>query len=303
MSLTIRLLDYLSTRSRRSIWIMSVLTVLVVGTIDHATGTVLAMALFYLLPISVASWSLGRRPGIFIAVLSTIALEASEALSGDAGLLLIVWNGTTRLGVFLIVASLIAEFRHLLSHQIELSLTDPLTDARNRRAFQEAAEHELQAMRRHHQPLSFGFMDVDNFKTVNDTLGHAAGDRVLITVAETLRAKLRGADVMARLGGDEFGILMPQTDASGARKVIPRLIASLAEEIDQQDWPVRFSVGVVSCVVAPSDVDTLIRLGDTLMYAAKRAGKNRIEYGLYPDVSAESDAAPAVQVLPGSDTL
>ncbi len=301
MSLTVRLLDYLSTRSHRSIWILAVLIVLSVGVIDYATGTVLAMALFYLLPISVVSWSLGRGPGIFIAVLSTIALEGSEALSGDAGVLLIAWNGATRLGVFLVVASLIAEFRHLLSHQIQLSLTDPLTDARNRRAFQEAAEHELQAMRRHHQPLAFGFMDVDNFKYVNDTLGHGAGDHVLITVAETLRAKLRGADVMARLGGDEFGILMPQTDATGARKVIARLIASLADEIDEHSWPVKFSVGVITCTVAPADVDTLIRLGDELMYAAKRAGKNRIEYGAYPGASPAASAEPAVQALSGPE--
>src|SRR5512142_1083742 len=127
MSLTVRLLGYLSSRSRRSVWLVSLLTVLVVGVADYATGTVLAMALFYLLPISVASWSLGRREGQFLALLSTIALEGSQALSGETGPLLIVWNAVTRLGVFLIVAALISEFRHLLSHQTELSLTDPLT--------------------------------------------------------------------------------------------------------------------------------------------------------------------------------
>lgn len=293
MSLTFRLLNFLSERSRLSLWLMAVFGVLLLGVIDYATGTVITIALFYLLPISAASWSLGRRSGQVVALLSALVLEGAQVLSGESGALLIAWNAATRLGIFLVIASLIAEFRHLLRRQTELSLTDPLTDAHNRRAFQETAERELQTMRRHPQPLSFGFMDMDNFKIVNDTLGHAAGDQVLIAVAETLRSKLRGADVMARLGGDEFGILMPQTDPTAARRAVPRLMAALADEVDRHNWPVRFSVGVVTCAVAPPDVDSLIRLGDELMYAAKRAGKDRIEYGLYTG----GPGKPAAQAL------
>ncbi len=297
MSLTTRLLNYLSRRSPASIWLFVLLTVLLIGAVDYATGTVVTIAFFYLLPISVTSWALGRRAGWIVAVLSAAVLEGAQVLSGESGWLLILWNAAARLGVFIVVATLIAEFRHLLSHQTELSRTDPLTDAGNRRAFQEAAERELQAMRRHRQPLSFGFMDVDNFKFVNDTLGHAAGDQVLVSVAETLRSKLRGADVMARLGGDEFGILMPQTAGSAARRAMPRLVAALTEDMEQHHWPVKFSVGVVTCEEAPPDVDNLIRLGDELMYAAKRAGKDRIEYGLYPAAAGEQAAEAGVRVL------
>ncbi len=297
MPLTIRLLDYLSRRSRGSIWLFTLLTVVGIGVIDYLTGMVLTVAFFYLLPVSVAGWALGRRPGWIIAILSAAVLEGAQVLSGESGWLLILWNAVARLGVFLVVANLIAEFRHLLRHQTELSLTDPLTDASNRRALQEAAERELQAMRGQGQPLSFAYLDVDNFKTVNDTLGHAAGDRVLITVAETLRSKLWGSDVMARLGGDEFGILMPRTEASSARRVLLRLMSALREEVKRQNWPIDFSVGVVTCTEAPPDVDSLIRLGDELMYAAKRAGKSRIEYGSYPGAPGERPAEPAAHIL------
>ncbi len=90
---------------------------------------------------------------------------------------------------------------------------------------------------------------------------------------------------------------MPQTEGSAARKAMPRLVAALAEDIERHRWPVKFSVGVVTCEVAPPDVDSLIRLGDELMYAAKRAGKDRIEYGRYPAAAGEHAAEAGTRVL------
>lgn len=109
----------------------------------------------------------------------------------------------------------------------ELARIDPLTHVSNRRAFYELAEIEIVRARRNGCPLSVAYMDVDNFKFVNDDLGHATGDLVLVTIASTLRSELRASDIVARLGGDEFAILLPETDAESAQAVLDKLRARL----------------------------------------------------------------------------
>lgn len=283
MSLTVRFLNYLSRRRPITIWMILTACLALVGYTDYLTGTHVTITFFYLIPIAIAAWVLGQKAGWLVAALSTLVLQLALGAAGDtASTPIILWNAIARLAVFLVVANLIAEFRRLLKHQTELSRTDPLTDILNWRAFHEAANGELKGMQQVQKPLTFAFIDIDDFKSINDSLGHAAGDRVLIAVATCLRSQLWGTDVEVRLGGDEFGILMPHTDAVAARKVILRLQKSLLDEMAKQNWPVTFSIGVVTCNHPPADLDQLVQLGDQAMYAAKRGGKNRIEYHLYP---------------------
>jgi diguanylate cyclase (GGDEF)-like protein len=193
-----------------------------------------------------------------------------------------LWNMAVRLGVFLVVADLVSEFRRLLTHQTELSRTDSLTGVLNRRAFHEAGDAEVNRMRRYLRPLTLAFMDIDNFKAVNDASGHRAGDALLVCVAQCLESQLRSMDLVSRLGGDEFAILFPETGQAGAQKALPRLRDSLQREMAASKWPVTFSIGVVTCTAAPEDMDHLVHFADQLMYAAKRRGKDCIEYASYP---------------------
>ncbi len=284
MSLTVRLLNYLAGRSKTTVWLITALSLIALGLIDYITGSKISITFFYLLPVSLASWSLGKTPGRMMALLSALIVQAGQLLGGgESSAPLILWNTAVRLGVFLVVANLISEFRHLLKHQTELSRTDSLTGILNRRAFHEAGDTEVDRMRRYGRPLTLAFMDVDNFKAVNDASGHAVGDALLVCVAECLESQLRSTDLVARLGGDEYGILLPETGQAAAQKVLPRLQETLLREMARSKWPVTFSVGVVTCTAPPASMEHLVHLADQLMYAAKRRGKNCVEYTLYPD--------------------
>jgi diguanylate cyclase (GGDEF)-like protein len=121
-------------------------------------------------------------------------------------------------------------------------------------------------------------MDVDDFKLVNDRLGHSTGDRLLRTVAETLKEHSREVDVVARLGGDEFAVLMPETGERAARVAVARLRRRLLESSRAEGWPVTFSFGVVTWAAPPPSVDEMLRAADELMYAAKREGKDGVRH-------------------------
>ena len=163
-----------------------------------------------------------------------------------------------------------------LAAEKELSRSDPLTGLPNRRAFYEVALAEADRARRYRHPLSLAYLDVDNFKQVNDDYGHDAGDELLVRVAEVLRRNLRNNDTVARLGGDEFAMLLPETPASATDAVIGKLQAKLDYAAIDNDWPVNFSIGMITFTSPPTDVDEMLRAADQLMYSVKRDRKSRV---------------------------
>jgi diguanylate cyclase (GGDEF)-like protein len=160
----------------------------------------------------------------------------------------------------------------------ELARTDYLTGAVNGRSFAELAEAEINRARRNEHPFSVAFMDVDDFKLVNDREGHSAGDRLLQLVSDTIRHNVRNVDTVARLGGDEFAVLMPETGDDAAQVVIRRVRRELLDVVKRRGWPVTFSVGVVTWDIPPTSVDDVLRAADDLMYTAKRLGKNTVRH-------------------------
>jgi diguanylate cyclase (GGDEF)-like protein len=283
MAQTIRILTFLDRQKKTTLWGIITLLLLALGIIDYFTGAELSISLFYLVPISLASWSLGIKPGQVVAMFAALIWQASNLLAGEhvSGPFVIIWNTAIRLGVFLIYSTLLSEFRIVLQHQTELSRTDPLTGILNRRSFYEAVSMELKKIDRYQRIFSVVFIDLDNFKSVNDAFGHLTGDALLVRVAECINRQLRGTDIAARLGGDEYAILMAETDEAAAQKAIPRIQTALIDEMAAAKWPVTFSMGVLTCNAAPSSVQDTLHLSDQLMYAAKRSGKNCIEYGSY----------------------
>ena len=124
--------------------------------------------------------------------------------------------------------------------------------------------------------ISIVYIDLDNFKEVNDSLGHKEGDEVLRTAAQTLKNNVRDIDVIARLGGDEFGILIPDLDYEEAKKAIIRLKSTLDNIMCNRKWNVTASIGAVTCPKGACSVDSLIKMADNLMYEVKSNGKNGI---------------------------
>ncbi|MBI3014821.1 MAG: GGDEF domain-containing protein, partial [Candidatus Tectomicrobia bacterium] len=163
-----------------------------------------------------------------------------------------------------------------------LARTDSLTGVINRRYFFELAQRENSRAHRHKQPFTVMFIDLDNFKDVNDVSGHMTGDALLRLVGETMRKNLRQTDIIARLGGDEFAVLLPETGPEPSVHIVMRkLQENLLQVMEKNGWPVTFSIGAVTFLRPPSSVDEMIRLPDDLMYSVKGKGKNMIKYAVF----------------------
>jgi diguanylate cyclase (GGDEF)-like protein len=157
--------------------------------------------------------------------------------------------------------------------------TDSLTGALNRRAMEEAASRETARCIRHRRPLCMIVLDVDHFKQINDTRGHAAGDRVLQRLVDEVKAMLRKNDLIARTGGEEFTILLPDTDATEcivAAERVRKVIEAL--EVPFEDRPIRFTVsaGIAQLDSSNGDWEGMMRRADSAMYAAKGHGRNAV---------------------------
>jgi diguanylate cyclase (GGDEF)-like protein/PAS domain S-box-containing protein len=195
--------------------------------------------------------------------LSTIARDISEVKHKEAQLELVQ-----------------EQLEASLTKERELSRQDPLTGLANRRAFLETSEIEKDRSRRYHHCFNIAYIDLDGFKKVNDTLGHAVGDQVLIAVADTLRSNLRSTDAVARLGGDEFAVLLTETDAASAEKVLRKLHELLRAAMKKHGWNVDCSIGLASYLCPPESMDNIIRTADGLMYSVKANGKGALAVAL-----------------------
>lgn len=262
----------------------AVAAVLVLGVVDYLTGYEISFAVFYVLPVAFVTWNAGQRPGVAMALLSALVWYLSNSLAGETFSHPAVpyWNAGTRLVFLSIITYLLSRLRRAIEHERELSRTDSLTGLLNRRAFYDLGTAELDRQRRHQRPFSVAYVDVDDFKAVNDREGHAAGDALLVAVAHTLRAGLRGTDLVARLGGDEFAALLIETDHGTATRLAAALRERLLAEARRRSWPVTFSIGLVTCAVVPPSVDALVQMADAQMYHAKREGKNRLVTAPFP---------------------
>lgn len=187
-------------------------------------------------------------------------------------------------GSILVLAGLFVVFRQLQAHdrvyqdRIErLAHFDPLTGLPNRSLLADRLQQAIALATRGHAPLAVLMIDLDGFKDVNDTQGHAAGDELLKAVAERARECVRTSDTIGRLGGDEFLAILPETDVHGAELVGKKLVEAMARphRIDGRDVRVSVSVGASLLPDHGRDAQSLQRAADAALYEAKSAGKNR----------------------------
>jgi diguanylate cyclase (GGDEF)-like protein len=175
----------------------------------------------------------------------------------------------------------VSALKSALEREKELARTDYLTGAVNSRLFFELVQMEIDRSQRYEHPFTLVYIDLDNFKAVNDQFGHTTGDLVLRAVVSYAKKYLRKIDVIARLGGDEFALLLPETNQESAGVALTKLQGGLLEEMRQNNWPITFSIGVLTCNVAPLKSDELVKMADELMYSVKRGSKNAIRYSTY----------------------
>ncbi|MFO7640597.1 MAG: diguanylate cyclase [Candidatus Competibacteraceae bacterium] len=174
----------------------------------------------------------------------------------------------------------ITERRALELEMRRLATTDPLTGLANRRVFLDQVARELERFQRYDKPVALLMLDLDSFKRINDTRGHATGDAVLQHFANVARESLRKIDLLGRLGGEEFAALLPGTDAAGAVHLAERLRQAVAErpaEIEGGSLAYTVSIGVTWFASADSNADAILARADRALYHAKDNGRNQVE--------------------------
>ncbi len=280
-------MDILASLERpgRSFWIVVGFSLIGgVGLLDFLTRYEFDFSLLYLIPIALLTWLTGRRLGMVASVLSVCLRLLSHVATENsiAELVVPAWNALIRLSMFVIVALLLSALRKALDRERELAKVDYMTGAINSRFFSEVVQMELHRTRRYKHPFTIAYLDIDNFKSVNDQLGHTIGDQVLRAVVTQAKQRLRKTDVVARVGGDEFAVLLPETDQDAAKVVLSTLHNDIVGGLQQRQWPVTLSIGVLTCRDAPQAPDDVVRMVDDLMYSVKRGGKHAIKYATFP---------------------
>ncbi|MGE5173449.1 MAG: diguanylate cyclase [Betaproteobacteria bacterium] len=161
-----------------------------------------------------------------------------------------------------------------------LSRTDSLTGLTNRRALTDSLTYEVDRAKRYNSELSLILCDIDNFKAINDSYGHDAGDRALQAVSATLKTLLRKADIAGRYGGDEFMLILPETSIEGAQSLADKLLTVVrdADLLFHDGKPIRLSlsIGVAGLKAGDENIDSLIKRVDDAMYISKQHGRNRV---------------------------
>ena len=245
--------------------------------LNTRTPPELRLGILYVVPVLLAASSDGLGWGISFA-LATGLLRFGigiDQMPLDTLLQVRILNEVAYLAVVGVAIAGLSRLRRTQS-QLELLAThDPLTTVLNARAFASQVAQELGRNRRYGRPLALIYLDLDDFKKVNDAHGHATGDAVLRLVADAMRSAVRQADVVGRLGGDEFGVLMPETDGSLAHAVANRLAGGI-RTVFRGTPSVTASIGVVAVSGTEAGSDELLRKADQAMYEAKRAGKDRV---------------------------
>jgi len=274
----------------RLVWLtVALLAIAGLAWLDDVTGPDFAFSLFYLVPVVATAWWQGTWSAVTVALAASLGWSLA-AFFGESqqALVIALWNSLSRLVIFTGAAVLIARLsrdrgrlRDMARREAELARQDPLTRLPNWRGFEEHVGLAVARCARSGSPLAIGFVDLDNFKRVNDLHGHETGNQVLKQIAAILRETLRGQDVVARVGGDEFVLLLDCPEPDRAARIGERLIDAIVDlGRKHPDAGLGASVGLV-IVSAPKAwrerIADLVRLADQAMYRAKAAGKGRVE--------------------------
>src|ERR1041385_8626946 len=271
-------------------WITALLFMIyVIFLADIATGPQISMSIFYLIPVALATWQFKRKIGVVLSFICATAWGTADILAGNTypSAIVPLWNAAVRLGFFLIVTYMLS----MLDLAMEQAQTDVLTGILNLRGFREQAERELARCARESHGFSLVYFDLDDFKRINNQLGHRYGDAALHRVGQVLSKCVRRTDVAARVGGDEFVVLYPAADYMTANIIVANLHAALRQAFAANERPITFSIGVATFDSIPESLDSALNEADALMYISKQNGKAQ--------VSRRKVASPAPERLSG----
>jgi diguanylate cyclase (GGDEF)-like protein len=276
------ILDSFARQNRPAIIRICFWITILLGLIDYLTGPEILFSIFYLIPIFLAAWFAGLIWSVLVSLFCSIIWFMADSLAGHiySHAAISQWATYMHLGYFLIVSYLVSTVRKMSAEQKRIVHTDYLTDVANSRSFHQLVVAEFSKARRHNQPLTIVYIDIDDFKKINELFGFSIGDKVLKLVAQTIVKNIRSVDLAGRLGGDEFGLLLPELNYESAQIVMEKLKRSLLESMKESKWSITFSIGAITYAILPDNTDDMIINADHLMYTVKNSGKNAIKHEL-----------------------
>ena len=256
------------------------------GLADYEVAAFFSFTVAYVVPVGLVAWYARKRRWMYAMAIaaSGASLAARLADLDRISTWLQDWEAVGRCALYVLLGYLMVQLRTALELQKTMARTDALTGLANLRAMDEIAEAEVERTRRFGRPMTIAFLDIDAFKKINDSYGHAFGDLVLRETAEHFQRGLRSTDSIARAGGDEFIVVMPETSARAAREVLGRLRTLTLNA--NKEIVVTFSIGAVTVLRSGFSCRELLETADRLMYVAKRRGPGQFEQLVLPSAKA-----------------
>jgi diguanylate cyclase (GGDEF)-like protein len=267
---------FVSHLPRHYLLLITTIIILALGILDYLTGSEISISLFFFFPIAVITWYLGPRYGGAFSLLSTILWALVQRMQGFSYSTEFVryWGVVMHLAYYVLVVLASNYLKNAFDTTRRQAITDPLTGILNSREFYRLLAIEMLRVQRNNQAVTIAFLDLDNFKLINDRYGHQVGDELIQLVSQTIAGSLRRTDLFARVGGDEFAILLPGADAHSAGLAAHKIQEDLAVIMREHGYPVTFSLGALAFASPPPDIQKALREADALMYQAKARGKN-----------------------------
>jgi len=259
---------------------LSYLAILIIFPLDIITGSQISLHVIYVFPLALIALHCGRDDYVKGAVGLSILVQFLTLLTFDDDSISIkafLFGMVFLSDITLVLITRYARFNILEAER--LSTTDPLTQLSNRRALENALTSESLRQRRYGGGFSLVLIDLDGFKTINDTRGHLEGDKALILLANILRSNTRNSDMVFRIGGDEFVVLMPNTGANDCKKLCEGFCQTIAEEMTNATFRVTASIGFTTVENVPQFTVDILTIADKAMYIAKTTGKSRVVRG------------------------
>lgn len=272
------LLELRKLLSSKISFITGILMVLFLGFTDYISGYEMSFSIFYLIPISFVIFFSSFRYGAVMSVIAAGTWLAADQLSGNkySNVFIPYWNAMMRLGYFLLHSFIISKLLDEIKKIKEISTRDSLTGLPNWRFFEEYTSKELQKAKRTKLPFTLCYIDLDNFKQINDTLGHNAGNDLLQIISEIINKNIRPGDIAARIGGDEFVVFLAEVDYEKSHNVLLRIKDNVITTMKSNNWLVTLSMGAITYHLALSQIDVMVKQVDELMYSVKKEGKNNL---------------------------
>ena len=280
--------NILDNRRPRFISQLSILAIAVICITMILAGNSIDLEPLLVLPILLASWYGGSKTGTLVAILTAISLLITHWSLGffQFNRISLVYDFLVTLFVYLFIGIIVTNFRNAHKFETSAADTDSLTGVNSSRRFYIELTEEILRSKRYGHTFSLVYIDVDNFKQINDTLGHPVGDELLIQLSKCLRESLRSTDIVARMGGDEFICLLPEAGQFEAKSAMLKAKKALKLSMKKHNWDIiSFSIGVITFETIPNDALQAVKLADELMYEVKNASKNDIAYRVWHGVT------------------